>query len=144
VEPHPVTLPGVCQLRPRSHSIAVHWSQWAARAIARKTAAVLAPWTSVISHSEGDSEKLLIASLVEKDPWTSVISRRRPLHPPPIRCSPRTGLQRTPSSVSTCPSCSRNLPFALHQFNWGLGRLIAGRAAPAGIRSQSERRRGQP
>jgi hypothetical protein len=64
--------------------------------------------------------------------------------PPPIRCSPRTDLQRTPSPVSTCPPCSRNLPFALHQFNWGLGRLIAGRAAPARTRSQSERRRGRP
>jgi hypothetical protein len=64
--------------------------------------------------------------------------------PPPIRCSPRTGLQRMPSPVSTCPPCSRNLPFTMHQFNWGLGRFIAGRAAPAGTRSRSERRRGWP
>jgi hypothetical protein len=53
--------------------------------------------------------------------------------PPLIRCSPRTGLQRMPSPVSTCPSCSRNLPLALHQFNWGLGRLITGWAVPARI-----------
>ena len=36
---------------------------------------------SVCEESRLTPLKLLIASLVEKDPWTSVISRRRPLHP---------------------------------------------------------------